>query len=726
MADTKFTVDYSDIKALHAELGKTSKEFQNMVRSVDPVVNATETFSRKVDLLNAEFKESERNGKLYQRTLDNIRKQANLAGVSLDKFGRIQAVGGKSSKQFQLQVQQAGYQVGDFFTQVAMGQNPIMAFSTQMSQLAGFFSGPWGAAIGAGISIVGALSIAFMNTRESAKDLDTAIKDLDGAVSSYIESLVLARSGTAGLVEQFGLATPELRSVVRDLALIERSRAYRALDDLGESLNDFLDGFEGRYQNTLDLLQNPDLGGFRSFSRETQGIVTSFDSLTAKMRDSVDLGERLQAALDLRDLFLANITDQNKMTVEQESFLEGLLKSIQNLQILQEETKVVATEMGHNVYLTEELNRNILGLDFSGAIAGATTLANRLGAAAQSAMDTLEAIGKAGGRRLTEEQNLSLAQMELSMRKSGATEAQIAGQLAGMREGYKLEGQNIPEALIRQQKNLAATNAEQLALAQMEISGLRKTEGGSKTETTPYIKQLLAEADHKRKIVGLSDQEVRRREIMFELSKREEVASEAQIEQIIKLEEETRKLTEAQTQAERQQKAFTDILMDGMESLITGSKSVEDAFKDTIRNILLDVYRTQVLKPLATAGSDFLLNMFKADGGAFNRGVQMYADGGVVSSPTMFGHSGGLGVMGEAGPEAIMPLKRGANGKLGVQMEGGSGAISVVNNITVNGNDNPAAVRAELAKLMPQIEKATINSVINARKRGGQMKAAFR
>ncbi|MEY8838725.1 phage tail tape measure protein, partial [Cribrihabitans sp. XS_ASV171] len=44
---------------------------------------------------------------------------------------------------------------------------------------------------------------------------------------------------------------------------------------------------------------------------------------------------------------------------------------------------------------------------------------------------------------------------------------------------------------------------------------------------------------------------------------------------------------------------------------------------------------------------------------------------------------GGMGLMGEAGPEAIMPLARGPDGKLGVRQSGGGGrAVNVVMNIT--------------------------------------------
>ena len=51
-----------------------------------------------------------------------------------------------------------------------------------------------------------------------------------------------------------------------------------------------------------------------------------------------------------------------------------------------------------------------------------------------------------------------------------------------------------------------------------------------------------------------------------------------------------------------------------------------------------------------------------------------YAKGGVVDRPTMFKYGASqLGIAGEAGPEAILPLKRGASGKLGVTMQGGGG-----------------------------------------------------
>lgn len=89
--------------------------------------------------------------------------------------------------------------------------------------------------------------------------------------------------------------------------------------------------------------------------------------------------------------------------------------------------------------------------------------------------------------------------------------------------------------------------------------------------------------------------------------------------------------------------------------------------------------------PIGSAVGGFFGNtigkLFNANGNAFVNGhLQPFANGGVVSSPTMFPMSGNrTGIMGEKGAEAIMPLKRAANGQLGVQAQTAPATVNIYN-----------------------------------------------
>ncbi len=129
-------------------------------------------------------------------------------------------------------------------------------------------------------------------------------------------------------------------------------------------------------------------------------------------------------------------------------------------------------------------------------------------------------------------------------------------------------------------------------------------------------------------------------------------------------------------------KAFDGLIFDGMK--------LNDALK-TVANTIVDTIYQIAMKPITGAIGGFLAQgvssimgagMPFANGGAFSQGkVMPFARGGIVSSPTTFPMRGGRGLMGEAGPEAIMPLARGPDGRLGVQAGGGR-SVNVVMNIT--------------------------------------------
>ena len=127
-------------------------------------------------------------------------------------------------------------------------------------------------------------------------------------------------------------------------------------------------------------------------------------------------------------------------------------------------------------------------------------------------------------------------------------------------------------------------------------------------------------------------------------------------------------------------KAFDGVAFDGMK--------LSDALSTVARSMVSTTY-SAAMKPvtdhvggLISQGVGSLMQGILpfADGAPFSQGrVRPFAQGGIVSTATGFGMRGGMGLMGEAGPEAIMPLARGPDGKLGVKGGGGGGTTVVMN-----------------------------------------------
>ena len=105
---------------------------------------------------------------------------------------------------------------------------------------------------------------------------------------------------------------------------------------------------------------------------------------------------------------------------------------------------------------------------------------------------------------------------------------------------------------------------------------------------------------------------------------------------------------------------------------------------DSIYNAAMRPVQQAVGGAIASGLSGLMSSIMPFEkGGAFAQGrVMPFAEGGVVSSPVMFPMRGATGLMGEAGPEAILPLARGADGRLGVRAGGEGRSVNIVMNIT--------------------------------------------
>jgi len=142
----------------------------------------------------------------------------------------------------------------------------------------------------------------------------------------------------------------------------------------------------------------------------------------------------------------------------------------------------------------------------------------------------------------------------------------------------------------------------------------------------------------------------------------------------------------------------TESISSVLSDFVSGSLNSFDDLRKGIGSILTDiagqiaqfVIQQQIIKPLlnsifgafgvSTPASTGSVTVANAHGNAFANGrVAMFAKGGVVNQATAFPMRGGTGVMGEAGPEAVMPLRRLSNGDLGVQSASGGGGNTQLN-----------------------------------------------
>ena len=130
---------------------------------------------------------------------------------------------------------------------------------------------------------------------------------------------------------------------------------------------------------------------------------------------------------------------------------------------------------------------------------------------------------------------------------------------------------------------------------------------------------------------------------------------------------------------------FGRAMSDAFAQSVTGSRT----FESVLRNLytrLSDIALRAAFKPLEQGFASGFSALFSGFGAtsmpglvAASGAIKPFASGGVIGTPTYFPmRQGGIGLAGEAGPEAILPLSRGPDGRLGVATSGGrSGGITV-------------------------------------------------
>ena len=150
----------------------------------------------------------------------------------------------------------------------------------------------------------------------------------------------------------------------------------------------------------------------------------------------------------------------------------------------------------------------------------------------------------------------------------------------------------------------------------------------------------------------------------------------------------------------------------------TGKLNFADLANSIIADIARIAIRQAIIAPLLK-GVGGIFGITFANGGVFaQNGIQPFARGGIVDKPTLFPFANGTGLMGEAGPEAILPLRRGRDGRLGVDAGGGGGGINVTVNVDATGT-KAQGDDGRAGQFARAISEAVKNEIVTQKRPGG-------
>lgn len=638
LAAIKIPVDTSDIPKAIQIVNKLQTElvsFEKAVRAGTLTVfsqNAAIAKSAK-QLQSLGYSYGEARGMVY-----NFSKSLKtLNDVELAQAGRGLNQSQRDVRNFELGVQQAGYQIGDFAVQVQSGTSPLVAFSQQFSQLAGFFGGPWGAAVGAGTAVISGLALAFFNASGDAKSLSESMSDLKSAVDAVAEATdVYSSEGIEKLISKYGELDQQTLSLVANQTLYANLLASKELKDGLAALQDAIGGSWfaiGISEQASSLINLQSM--FNLTANDAKSLKAAFDEV-AQAKTYEDQAAALTTVSDYLGIVLSA---QESVTDEQLALYEAVNQSLEAVKTLSE----TQPKQGW----------------LAAAIGEAETLATALwdAAAAKIAATESELAPGTSPRPMPRGQGtiIDLTKPAKVSKGSGTGKKDVLG--------------DFQKQLELEQELLGTTQAYQK---------VRRALGEDFAKTNPEV------------IAGLIEQA-------------------NQIEHLKELEKQRKQVMDT----------VTSSLETGLMSMVDGTKSVKDAFKSMAADILKELYRVLVVQRLV--GS--IAGAFNFASGPSTGSLGLPFGGANASGGSMV--PGKSYLVGENGPELVIPRHSGTVVNANQTANAGnSGGVTVQNNITVTGSD-AAMVRAEVAKMIPQITNATKTAVIDARLRGGQMKAAF-
>lgn len=687
--DLKFIADTTQLEKAGAVADRLETRINKLVAQEAKGRITTQQYSDSIRRMATEMQKAAGGTIQARNAVLQYSRDTYQAAESMRQMAAAAQMSQKAMHQKGVVTQQVGYQVGDLLVQVQSGTNFFVAFGQQATQLVGVLGmlNPRliGLSAGLGIAIPLVTALAAMMTRSSSstKDAEKELRSYSSAAQTASEKIAQLRLEEEARVDNQRDTTSYLLKQGVIQAQLELQLAKEAMNTSMEEtgvLQVQIDKAQKQLQIRQELLDNynKELETAEARKKQEEQIEKAQDR--AKERLEAYIETMAQYFRDVRAGYQAVAESQTTITSETEAYIQKMSDLFKKSQELREELGDAAFEMIRMGNIDIEKPITLAAIAASNLAANLKlALAQQLGLISSVQYGMMEGsegaqrLRKYGGRGTTSTKDPIFGDTGKSIFDKGRTGGGRGKSPAEQLEEYMAAQENLVELQTRQ--------------------------------------------------IGLSEEQARIEELKNKYVLAGIEPNMQRIQALAAEEEQLRKTTEAEQKRKSMMETIEGHITNGFMAMIDGSSSVEDAFKGMLRNILLEIYRQQVAEPIAKGIGGFLSGLF-ADGAAFRGGrVTPFANGGVVSGPTMFPMTNGTGLMGEAGPEAIMPLKRGPNGKLGVEASGGQQVV--VNqsfNFAANGDES---VKKIIAQAAPQIAQMTQKQIMDSRRRGGQMKAAF-
>lgn len=293
-----------------------------------------------------------------QRRMQGMDRQIKRSGQAMNQFGRAATGAGRDTNRFAMGVlQQAGYQIGDYYVQVANGTSAMQAFGQQGAQLLGIF-GPIGAVLGAGVAIFSAFAVAAERSTAATENLTGAQRDLLDVLRE-LEGISLRDDLFVGMATEAIAELEPLRQFIeRGLAQQVREQFRAVREEIGS-------GVAAAAQEQMNMLQ------------EYQSLLADLE-MQAEQQGMTE-GIRL-AMEDIRNSISGSVEELNRQR-EAMTIIEGI--SGRTRQEFVESFATAVRRLETEELITDELNQSLFA--FAQANGLASELARILGEAADNA-----------------------------------------------------------------------------------------------------------------------------------------------------------------------------------------------------------------------------------------------------------------------------------------------------------------------------------------------------